>query len=234
LEAHVPRYRYIPFGERSGTAVRDVVFAQAAGEFVLCMDCHVLVQPGALQRLMAYLGARPGTRDLLQGPLVYDGLKTIATHFEPAWREGMYGYWQTDPRGLDPDGPAFDIPMQGLGLFACRRDAWPGFHPEFRGFGGEEGYIHEKFRRNGGRTLCLPFLRWLHRFERPMGVPYPNRWDDRIHNYLVGARELGQSTAGIERHFREHLGAGAAADLFARLSGAAVTDDAEARPGQGR
>ena len=59
-------------------------------------------------------------------------------------------HWGDDPRGADPTAPGFDIPMHGLGLFACRRAAWPGFHPKFRGFGGEEGYIHEKFRQCGG------------------------------------------------------------------------------------
>ena len=59
------------------------------------------------------------------------------------------------PAGTDPDNPPFEITMQGLGLFACRRDAWPGFNPAFRGFGGEEGYIHEKIRQRGGETLVL-------------------------------------------------------------------------------
>jgi hypothetical protein len=87
---------------------------------------------------------------------------------------------------------------------------WPGFNPLFRGFGGEEGYIHEKFRQAGGRTLCLPFLRWLHRFQRPLGVPYSNRWEDRVRNYLIGRRELGLPRDDIEAHFTELLGAGVA------------------------
>ena len=49
--------------------------------------------------------------------------------------------------------------------------AWPGFPAAFRGFGGEEAYIHEKFRRAGGRRLCLPWLRWMHRFGRPVAFP---------------------------------------------------------------
>ncbi|MCI5212494.1 MAG: hypothetical protein D3910_27750, partial [Candidatus Electrothrix sp. ATG2] len=109
-------------------------------------------------------------------------------------------------RGADPDGEPFDIPMQGLGLFACRKDTWPGFNPDFYRFGGEEGYIHEKFRQAGGRTLCLPFLHWLHRFARPMGVPYPVIWKDRIHNYLLGFTELGLETEPIREHFTELLG----------------------------
>ena len=207
LEDTTPHYRYVPFNSYSGTAAsKNLVFAEANSEFVLCLDCHVFVVPGALRRLLEYFEAHPGTVDLLQGPLVHDDLATIATHFRPAWSSGMYGCWDMDERGRDPDAPPFDIPMQGMGLFACRRAVWPGFNARFRGFGGEEGYIHEKFRQNGGRTLCLPFLRWMHRFRRPMGVPYTNRWEDRARNYLIGLRELGLPTAELESHYCELLG----------------------------
>jgi glycosyltransferase involved in cell wall biosynthesis len=207
LERDIPNYRYVPFNSHRGTAAsKNAVFSEAGGKFVLCLDSHVFIVPGALTHLMKYLQANPGTCDLLQGPLIYDDLSTISTHFQPGWRGGMYGVWEVDGRGLDPDAQPFEIPMQGMGLFCCRRAAWPGFNPSFRGFGGEEGYIHEKFRRNGGRTICLPFLRWMHRFRRPMGLPYTNRWDDRIRNYIVGFRELGLPTAELEGHFRELLG----------------------------
>lgn len=207
LEASIPSYRYVPHDLWQGTTVKHVVFEQAAGEFVLCIDSHVFIVPGAIKRLLDYFSAHPNTMDLLQGPLLYDDLKSLATHFCPAWQGGMYGFWGCDNRGIDPDAPPFDIPMQGAGLFACRRAAWPGFNPLFRGFGGEEGYIHEKFRQNGGRTLCLPFLRWVHRFQRPLGVPYHNSWEDRMRNYLIGFKELGIPTTEMETHFRELLGA---------------------------
>jgi hypothetical protein len=172
----------------------------------LCIDSHILIVPGAIPRLLAHFDAAPHSRDLLQGPLLYDDLRSISTHFEPRWEAGMYGVWAIDPRGEDPQGAPFDIPMQGLGLFACRRDAWARFNPKFRGFGGEEGYIHEKTRQLGGRTLCLPFLRWMHRFERPFGTRYENRWEDRIHNYYVGLTELGLDTTAMERHFSDLIG----------------------------
>ena len=85
------------------------------------------------------------------------------------------------------------------------------------GFGGEEGYIHEKFRQRGGRTLCLPFLRWMHRFNRPYGVPYSNTWEDRIRNYMIGSDELGLGTQQLEEHFRELLGAEPANAIFATI-----------------
>lgn len=207
LTNHVPGLRYIDAGGETGSALaKQRVFDEAQGEFVICMDCHVLVAPGALDRLDQYLAGNPGSTDLLQGPLLLDDIKTVQTHFNPVWSGGMFGTWGLDERGLDPDAPPFDVPMQGMGLFACRRAAWPGFNPAFRGFGGEEFYIHEKFRQRGGRTLCLPFLRWMHRFNRPLGVPYRNIWEDRIWNYVTGFTELGLPLEEFERHFCEYVG----------------------------
>ena len=200
-------YRYVPWNRTAGTSVRDIVFREANAEFVLCVDSHVLFVPGALRKLIDYIAANPQTPDLLQGPLVYDDLRSFSTHMEPRWQEGMYGVWGTDERAADEDAPPFEITMQGLGVFGCRRDAWPGFNPRLKGFGSEEGYIHEKFRRAGGRTLCLPFLRWVHRFGRPHGTRYENAWEDRIRNYLIVADELGRDGADVVEHFRAHVGA---------------------------
>jgi hypothetical protein len=178
------------------------------------MDSHVFVVPGALKRLVEYFAANKATSDLLQGPLLYDDLTTISTHFSPEWRAGMYGCWALDERGKDPEAAPFEIPMQGLGLFACRKAAWPGINRKFRGFGGEEGYLHEKFRQNGGRTLCLPFLRWMHRFNRPLGVPYLVSWEDRMRNYVIGFQELGLETTEAREHFANLLGPEAAKSIF--------------------
>lgn len=219
LDSWTENCRYVPLVDAQGTgAARNAIFAHAAGEHVLCMDCHVLLVPGALRRLADYFAACPDCRDLLQGPLLHDDLRTLSTHFEPVWRDGMYGVWGHDPRGDNPDGEPFDIPMQGVGLFACRRDAWPGFNPLFHGFGADEGYIHEKFRQAGGRTLCLPFLRWLHRFARPLGAPYPLLWKDRIRNYLLGFAELGLDTAPVREHFTTLLGREKAEAVFREVA----------------
>jgi glycosyltransferase involved in cell wall biosynthesis len=228
LEKTVDGYRYIPRGDWSGTAIKNAVFEEASSEFVLCLDSHVLLVPGAIAKLLDYMESGRAQRDLLQGPLLDDDLQKISTHFDPIWRGGMYGVWGTDPRGLDVDAEPFDIPMQGMGLFACSRDAWPRFNPAFRGFGGEEGYIHEKVRQLGGRSICLPFLRWVHRFNRPLGVPYRNTWEDRIRNYYLGFNELGLNTADMETHFQQLLGKGVSdkivADIKAEMSGAGALD----------
>jgi hypothetical protein len=198
--------RYVLATEAVGTAApRQRVFDEARGEAVLCLDSHVLLAPGAVTRLKQYYRDHPDTRDLLQGPMVYDDLQTVSTHFEPVWRAQMWGIWGTDPRGEDPEGEPFEIWGQGLGIFSMRREAWPGFNSRFRGFGGEEGYIHEKVRQRGGRCLCLPWLRWNHRFGRAGGVPYPLTAEDKFWNYLVGHAELGLDPAPAIEHFAEYL-----------------------------
>ena len=217
LEDIVANYRYLPFGSRNSTAVRDLVFRQANADFVLCLDGHVMLQPGTLRRLVDYFESHLDCQDLLQGPMLSENLGSLHTHFEPIWSKGMYGRWGSDKRAENPDGPPFDIPMQGLGLFACRKDAWVGFNPRFRGFGGEEGYLHEKFRQRGGKALCLPFLRWLHRFSRPGGVPYPINWHDRIFNYLIGHHELGLDPEPLRVHFTEHLGEAPASEILNQI-----------------
>lgn len=204
----VPRYRYVPFSGYSGTSVRDLVFREAEAEVVCCVDSHVLLAPGALEALRDWFDAHPGSLDLLQGPMLHDNLDVggAVTHLEPTWGAGMYGQWGRDPRLDDRDCAPFEITMQGLGVFACRKNAWPGLNPRLRGFGAEEGYLHERFRRRGGRVLCHPWLRWAHRFSRPTGISYPNRWEDRIRNYVVAWGELGWDVAPIEAHFLELLG----------------------------
>ena len=116
-------------------------------------------------------------------------------------------------------------PSRGMGLFACRRDVWPGFNPAFRGFGGEEGYIHEKVRQRGGKVLCLPFLRWIHRFNRPLGIPYPNVWADRVRNYLIGFREIGWDTEPVIDHFKTFLGEHVWAAIVEALGPALLSAD---------
>lgn len=216
LEETIPGVRYVPVADVQSTAVRSRVFDEANSDWVLCVDSHIQLVPGALAGLVEFIDTHPDCTDLLQGPMLGDSLQRVSTHWEPYWRAGMFGVWASDPRGMDPAGPPFEIGMQGLGVFGCRKDAWLGFNPLFRGHGGEEGYLHEKFRAAGRRTLCLPFLRWTHRFARPNGAPFQLSYADRLRNYLIGWDELGLATEPILDHFRQ-------------LAGDAVVDDVAAR-----
>ena len=192
LLTHVPNSKYIPFDKFQSTAIRNIIFSEASSPNVLSMDCHVFFEVGVLEKLIKYYEENPKTNNLLQGPLVYDDLRSISTHFDPVWREEMYGVWATDERGESPEAEPFEIPSQGLGVFTCRKDSWLGFNLAFRGFGGEEGYIHEKYRLHGHKALCLPFLRWMHRFGRPDGVTYPLTLENKIRNYFIAWLELYQ------------------------------------------
>ena len=211
------KVRCIPAPEYKGSTIKERVFAEARGEFVLCVDCHVFLHEGAVGRLLEYCADHPDSNDLLHGPLCYDSvnLDHISTHMEKRWAGGFFGVWGTDSRAKNGNGEPFEIPLQGMGLFACRRTAWPGFNRKFRGFGGEEGYIHEKIRQKGGKALCLPFLYWSHRFERPNGVQYVNSWQDRIRNYLIGWDELGMPTTELLDHFCHHINPKAASSANA-------------------
>ncbi|MFJ8332243.1 glycosyltransferase [Streptomyces sp. NPDC094437] len=206
LELDFPQLRYVPYDRRVGTAARDRIFREAASGWVLCLDSHVQLAPGALAALLAYIDAHPDSGDLLQGPLVSADGRRVSTHWEPRWERLMFGSWATDPRGLDPAAPPFEIGMQGLGLFACRTDAWPGLNPAFARHGGEEGHLHEKFRRAGHTTRCLPAVRWAHRFDRPRTSWTDSTWYQTLLNYLTGFDELGQSHEEAVAQFTAVLG----------------------------
>ncbi|MFV0306823.1 MAG: hypothetical protein ACK5OX_03660 [Desertimonas sp.] len=198
----LPRFRYLPFDGYRGTAVRDLLFREADADVVCCLDSHVLLAPGSLVALLEYFDQRPGCMDLVQGVLTQrGGTRAMATHMIPEWGQSMFGKWALDERALAAGEP-FDIEMHGLGFFACRKEAWPGFNPRLRGFGAEEGYLHEKIRRAGGRTVCHPGILWAHRFERPGGIPYPMAYEERLRNYRITFDELGWDLDGLEQHYR--------------------------------
>jgi len=181
--------KYIPYTEKQSSFVKYEIFKYATGKYTLGIDCHVLLQPDAIKNLLYYYAKNPDTNNLIQGPLLYDDLKNVSTHFDKVWRGNMYGIWATNKLALDKNQP-FEIPMMGMGAYSCRTSAWPQINQNFIGFGGEEGYIHEKFRQNGGKCICLPNFKWVHRFGRPNGVPFKNTLENRIENYFLGWLEI--------------------------------------------
>lgn len=205
LAGHWAGTKYVPFTEYQSTVVRNKIFEHASAPYVVSMDCHILFEKGSIKKLIDYYDQNPDSKDLLQGPLLYDDLRTISSHFDPVWRAQMFGIWANDKRANDPNGEPFEIPMQGLGVFSAKKENWLGFNSLFRGFGGEEGYIHEKYRKAGHKTLCLPFLRWVHRFGRPDGVKYPLTLHNKIRNYFLGSVELETDPGPIYEHFKEWM-----------------------------
>lgn len=196
---------YYEFGEPKGAALaKSKVFELAPDDskWVLVMDCHIQLYPDSLKRLEEFCKTLPeDDKNIYSGPLVMDDNTTCATHFIRKWRGAMLGIWGYDKRGQDPNAEPFEVVGSAAGLFFANKEYWPGFNPHMKGFGGEEIYIHEKYRRNGGVAICLPFLRWSHRFGRPGGVPYPLLMWQRVRNYVIIYQELGWDVQEVYDYF---------------------------------
>jgi len=194
--------KYVPYTEVNGTAMtRNQVFKHATSEVVVVCDPHVVFPTGSLAAVASYFAKNPASLDLVQGPLLYDDGKGISTHFDLSqWGAEMWGRWDTNTQAMTLGEP-FEIPAQGLGAFSCRRVAWLGFNEQMKGFGGEEGYIHTKYRQAGHKALCIPKFLWWHRFGRPDGVPYPLARYDKVRNYCLGFNELGLDLQPVHKHF---------------------------------
>ncbi len=203
LFKRIPNGKLINYSDRISTAVRDLVFRNSDAKFTFCMDCHVLIDEDGVKSLIKYLRDNPEIKDLMQGVLWLDDMRTRYTHMNPEWREKMFGTWGFDKQGNGQT--PFEIPMHGLGLFGCATEVWPGINKLFTGFGGEEGYVHDKFRAMGQKTICLPWLPWVHEFRKPGKSPIVNRLEDRIYNYYIGRRELAKPDGDVTEHFSQYL-----------------------------
>lgn len=230
-----------------GTSVsRNMIIENANGEFVLVLDCHVLLCPVWLiiENLLNFIESNPDDDNIYCGPLVGDDGESVYTHFTDEWSGTNFGKWalawqcgcedyyfeiteneeikdlitgeihESCPKcnlkyshggKCKPCGhtetPPFEIGSQGLGCFFVRKKSWLGFNEHARGFGGEEYYIHEKYRRNNRKAMCLPFLKWMHRFGRPDGIYYKLQVEHVLRNYILEFTELGLDLSFIHQHF---------------------------------
>jgi glycosyltransferase involved in cell wall biosynthesis len=193
--------RYVRYTEKQGTApAKNQVFEQAGGDFVLCIDSHVLLWSDAIRQLKQWIDNNQDSADLIQGPLVFDQLNIFTDHLKDKWQTEFWGVWGDSKTEL-PDKP-YEIPMMGMGLFGCFKDKWLGFNPSFEGFGGEEGYIHKKYHKHDCKVLSLPCLKWVHKFhDQTAPTSYSNILEQRIKNYTVGFLELEMDLQPIIEHF---------------------------------
>lgn len=210
--------KYIAYEGNPSSFNKYKIVNHATAKYVLIIDCHVLLVPNALDYLIQYFNNNPNCKDLVQGPLLYDDLENYSTEFFPQWRGDMYGTWHTNKEAYDTGKP-FEITLQGMGLCAFEKSNWPGINQHFKGFGAEEGYIAEKFRRNGGKNICIPELKWVHRFGRPEGVKYRLFLEDRIWNYFIGWLEITKDPnhemiKSIYKHFENKIPKGSINNIF--------------------
>lgn len=122
------------------------------------------------------------------------GVKTLYAGHEKQLKK--LGYQTAVDRGYP-----FEIPAMGLGLFMARTESWLGFNRHMRGFGGEEGYIHTKYRNAGRRCICLPWLKWNHKFNSPEEINYSVDRRNKTRNYVLGFNEVGLSLKPVYEHF---------------------------------
>ena len=263
LQHHANNIRIVQLNDVQGTsATRNKIIEEAKTNFVLVMDCHVLLCPvvDTLDRLFHFLEYNKNSKDLFTGPLIHDNFSTISTHYNDSWGAQMWGQWGTawecvcesykfsiindtstckfvslegqdhiekcgycdrkfpeklgysgherplkeegyERIGINTLAEPFPIFAQGLGCFLTHKNSWLKFNEHARGFGGEECYIHEKYRQNGRKTYNLPFLRWLHRFGRPEGVKYELSIDNKVRNYILEFTEIDLDMAPLKKHF---------------------------------
>lgn len=201
--------KYVECNDNPSSFNKYKIVNYASGKYVLIIDCHVLLVPNAIDILIDYYAKNPDCKNLIQGPLLYDDGENYSTEFFPRWSGHMYGTWHTNKEAYEKGEP-FEISLQGMGLCSFEKSNWPGIYEHFKGFGAEEGYIAEKFRRNGGKNICIPQLKWMHRFGRPEGVKYPLILEDRIWNYFAGWLEITKDPEhemikGIYDHFKDSI-----------------------------
>lgn len=217
---------YVPLESPKGTAApRDAIFLHATSEWVVVLDSHVIVG----REFFSELSKHAVSDDLYHGTLIYDWNDICATHMRDEWGGELWGRWGraegmysgTQAYELVAGTPKcvvtgkivtpiskglsspFEIPAHGMGMWCCRRDTWLKFNPAFREFGGEEWYIHEKYRQAGRKAICIPTVTWRHRFSDLTShpIPYPLTRLAKVKNYCIGHNELGLDTSRLYREF---------------------------------
>ena len=116
--------------------------------------------------IIGLLRANPDCRDLDGRAAVRFGGRCSNPSSVPNGVVAQWGVWAVDQRGKDANGEAISNLATGYGAVFMPQGSMGWFpSPIFRGFGGCESYVMEKFRQRGDQVLCCPWLRWTHRFQ---------------------------------------------------------------------
>lgn len=197
------KFRYKTFTERRSTSVRTEIFKHSTSDYTLVIDSHVILNSVTVIDNMKKFLARPLSCDLFHGLLLRENGNFGATELLPVWCEKgqFYGKWHLNNVVHTDCITPFKIHMSGLGLFMCATKHWLGLSKHTVGWGGEEGYIHQKYKNAGRDVYCLPWLQWIHRFARPDGVPFSLAKEERVYNYAVCWKEVGLDMEELRAFF---------------------------------
>jgi glycosyltransferase involved in cell wall biosynthesis len=196
--------RYVHHSKNKGPAhAKDSVWEHAKGDYVLLLDSHVLLAPCSVQYIIDAIDSDLIGKDLWTGPLLNESGGTIATELLPEWRGDFFGIWFTDPEL--PKIKIKEIEGHGSAYTLMKREHYPYFSKHFSGFSGEELYLHQKVRNNGGKCYTHQELGWIHRFMRSKPITYSLTLNDKLRNYLVASYEIGWSIKQCCDYFKPKL-----------------------------
>lgn len=184
--------RHVTDVSKQGTCyAKSQAIEHCLSQYVLVIDSHVLLSAGAVDQLLVYLQASPaGNKDILHG-ILYNAKGEIShTEMTSEWSGGMMGKWHNRFAKTAVTDQPFEIFGHGGALFCVDRVNWPGYHPDTKGFGGEEGIIQEIYRDRGGKALCLPFIKWTHSFNSSKTISHVVKSSDKFTNYLLNISKL--------------------------------------------
>ncbi|MFC9435734.1 glycosyltransferase family 25 protein [Nocardia sp. NPDC057030] len=197
------RVRVLPW--QPGTAALNAIFTCAQADWVVYLRPGTRLESGALSDLVKFTTKNPHCLDLLQGPMRGTTLGQDLVQLDPVWHQGKFGVPGGDLRAISPFDAPVEIGLHHLDVFACRKACWPGIHPRLGMSEGPAGYLHKKFRARGGRTLCLPFLRWSNTADdRPEGLAWETT---QFFEYLLCWEDNGEAVEPILDHYTEGRGA---------------------------
>ncbi len=196
--------RYVHHSKNKGPAhAKDSVWEHAQGDYVLLVDSHVLLAPCSVNYILDAIDSDLIGKDLWTGPLLNERGHMIASELLPEWRGQFFGVWHTDQDLLKTK--IKEIEGHGSAYTLMKREHYPYFSPHFKGFSGEELYLHQKVRNNGGKCYTHVDLGWIHRFMRSKPITYSLTLNDKLRNYLVASYEIGWSIKQCCDYFRPKL-----------------------------
>lgn len=199
--AELPNAKYVEFSTVAGTApTKNEVIRQADGDFVLVLDAHCELANEVLARILAWIDANPLDDDIHHAMELHlrmvndDGTPAVVCshRLERFGADGNFGICAVNELALLPNAQPFKVATAGCGFFLIRKASWLGFHPEARGWGGEEHFIQERYRQAGRHAWVHPEFQYVHQYGHIEPPEYVGRdWVTKCRNVLLGYRALG-------------------------------------------
>lgn len=164
---------------------RNAGAAQASGEYLLCLDSHVMAKPGAFVGALAYHRSFMG---ILHFGVNYWLEHPARTLYQYKWRpDKFWGDWSR----RKPEPPDHRVLMSSFGAAMVDRAAFEDtgrFHPALGIYGGGEPYIDLKLQMFGYEARCNPAFQ-VHHLTEKRGYSWNSA--DLHRNFMIAAWAIG-------------------------------------------